>query len=362
MSSRSTQASNSAFVGATERLRARARPRRGCHPRPRPRLQRPARRGRAVGSVPRPAARPRSGLPGDAPSPASGDRRTPRSPGTAQIESLGVVSGAEAATRDDAIAAAREQFGLSAAWSVSGASGGVLGFFATERYVAEVAPDLTNRPAVPPAATQDDAPAMSPSAAPARARATAPARNGAAARAAAGSAVPAPARRSGRARGRPPHPHAAGDDGPGSASLLLLRRPTGRGREFRLPPLEPRATFPRTAPATSSRAVAHRRLPAAAGRDADRRVLPPTCMPPSPSPRPQVVGDQDVRQAVEEGWGPASRHRVPARLVLAHRESAAPSGAPGGGTGGRTGRRALLEHDGGSGAAEPKPFLTGFLP
>jgi flagellar biosynthesis GTPase FlhF len=96
----------------------------------------------------------------------------------------------EAATRDDAIAAAREQFGPSA--RVVGVrrvrSGGVLGFFATERYVAEVAPDLTNRPAVPatPTTAADDVPAdfSSPlaSAAPARARAAAPARNGAAAR------------------------------------------------------------------------------------------------------------------------------------------------------------------------------------
>ena len=48
----------------------------------------------------------------------------------------------EAASRDDAIAAAREQFGPQA--RVVGVrrvrSGGVLGFFATERYVAEVAP------------------------------------------------------------------------------------------------------------------------------------------------------------------------------------------------------------------------------
>ena len=57
----------------------------------------------------------------------------------------------EAATRDDAIAAAREQFGPPA--RVVGVrrvrSGGVLGFFATERYVAEVAPDPTDQPAVP---------------------------------------------------------------------------------------------------------------------------------------------------------------------------------------------------------------------
>ena len=91
----------------------------------------------------------------------------------------------EAATRDDAIAAAREQFGPSA--RVVGVrrvrSGGVLGFFATERYVAEVAPDLTNKPAVPPAATKDDSPSdfSSPLASAPPARAAAPARNGAAA-------------------------------------------------------------------------------------------------------------------------------------------------------------------------------------
>ena len=53
----------------------------------------------------------------------------------------------EAATRDDAIAAAREQFGPSV--RVVGVrrvrSGGVLGFFATERYVAEVDADQSRR-------------------------------------------------------------------------------------------------------------------------------------------------------------------------------------------------------------------------
>src|SRR4051812_45253032 len=116
----------------------------------------------------------------------------------------------EAATRDDAIAAAREQFGPSA--RVVGVrrvrSGGVLGFFATERYVAEVAPDQSARPAVPvpsPARSEDvlhqEAPSdfSSPlaSAAPARARGVAPARNGAAAWAAEAvrsTGVPASAR------------------------------------------------------------------------------------------------------------------------------------------------------------------------
>ncbi|MBJ7451741.1 MAG: hypothetical protein JHC71_06600, partial [Blastococcus sp.] len=101
----------------------------------------------------------------------------------------------EAATRDDAIAAAREQFGPAA--RVVGVrrvrSGGVLGFFATERYVAEVAPDpfgvaglpAAATPARPAGALTEDpdtgrlAAFGSPlaSAAPARAR-TAPPRNG----------------------------------------------------------------------------------------------------------------------------------------------------------------------------------------
>ncbi|MGY1601066.1 hypothetical protein [Geodermatophilus sp. SYSU D00815] len=63
----------------------------------------------------------------------------------------------EAASRDDAIAAAREQFGPTA--RVVGVrrvrSGGVLGFFATERYIAEVdpesAPARADRPATRPA-------------------------------------------------------------------------------------------------------------------------------------------------------------------------------------------------------------------
>ena len=87
----------------------------------------------------------------------------------------------EAATRDDAIAAAREQFGPSA--RVVGVrsvrSGGVLGFFATERYVAEVAPDPGARPPVPSGRPSTPSPLAS--AAPATARPTAPARNGAAA-------------------------------------------------------------------------------------------------------------------------------------------------------------------------------------
>ncbi|MGY1808940.1 hypothetical protein ACI8AF_16345 [Blastococcus sp. SYSU D00669] len=58
----------------------------------------------------------------------------------------------EAASRDDAIAAAREQFGPTA--RVVGVrrvrSGGVLGFFATERYIAEVDPEAPAAPSTVP--------------------------------------------------------------------------------------------------------------------------------------------------------------------------------------------------------------------
>ena len=103
----------------------------------------------------------------------------------------------EAATRDDAIAAAREQFGPQA--RIVGVrrvrSGGVLGFFATERYVAEVAPDVSRPPA--PTGARSSSPLASaapataaPSASP---RAAAPARNGAAVYAAeAGGRTPSP--------------------------------------------------------------------------------------------------------------------------------------------------------------------------
>jgi hypothetical protein len=111
----------------------------------------------------------------------------------------------EAATRDDAIAAAREQFGASA--RVVGVrrvrSGGVLGFFATERYVAEVDPDPAARPVVPVPApvrgaaerrpARDDAPPARPSRDRDQAAAPSgvPARNGAAAWAAEARSTPA---------------------------------------------------------------------------------------------------------------------------------------------------------------------------
>ncbi|HEV7188840.1 MAG TPA: hypothetical protein VGN28_13170 [Blastococcus sp.] len=217
----------------------------------------------------------------------------------------------EAATRDDAIAAAREQFGPSA--RVVGVrrvrSGGVLGFFATERYVAEVAPDLTNRLAVPPTARQDDAPAdfSSPlaSAAPARARAAAPARNGAAAWAAEAARTadsPAPARSSAPSwQAAPAKPPAEEERVSELASLLAAPQHDADA------PTYGRPTFPRAA---AARTPAYPAVPlgedavAPAGRDADRRVIPAD-VPDAPSPftaalARMVAGDREVRQAVED--------------------------------------------------------------
>jgi hypothetical protein len=224
-------------------------------------------------------------------------------------------------------------------------SGGVLGFFATERYVAEVAeavPDTSGRPAVPARQSEDDAaPAdfSSPlaSAAPARARAAAPARNGAAAWAAeaaarstddippevraaaaaaraARSAAPAaaPARTAAPAapsvRTATPErqpvadPGADGDRVSELASLLAAQQadppaPTYSRATF------PRASFPGTGtvPGTESSSVADEDeaevVPSAA-----QRVVPVTPAAPSPFTAAlarMVAGDQDVRQAVQ---------------------------------------------------------------
>ncbi|TFV83076.1 hypothetical protein [Blastococcus sp. CT_GayMR16] len=247
----------------------------------------------------------------------------------------------EAATRDDAIAAAREQFGPSA--RVVGVrrvrSGGVLGFFATERYVAEVAPDLTNRPAVPavssPAeALSDDVPAdfSSPlaSAAPARARAAAPARNGAAAWAAEAvrstdtpsstrtstaapsssstwSAAPAarssaPAWQSTPAAAAPAkRPAPVEDDRVSELAALLTAKQAEADTPAYARSTFPRASFPRTGPTSSFDGD----VPATPfGRDADKRVIPADVLD-APSPftaalARMVAGDRDVQQAVEE--------------------------------------------------------------
>jgi hypothetical protein len=243
----------------------------------------------------------------------------------------------EAASRDDAIAAAREQFGPQA--RVVGVrrvrSGGVLGFFATERYVAEVAAEPPGRPVVPvPASARtadtdvddDSAPAdfSSPlaSAAPARARAAAPARNGAAAwaaeaaartpdgepavRTAARTTTPAAARSSAPAwKPAPVHPAAVAprvDDDRVSelAGLLTSQQPESST------PAYARAAFPRAAfPRTGSEPAASLFGDQADEPHEDQRVLPTAPVSGAPSPftaalARMVAGDQDVRQAVKE--------------------------------------------------------------
>jgi len=252
----------------------------------------------------------------------------------------------EAATRDDAIAAAREQFGPSA--RVVGVrrvrSGGVLGFFATERYVAEVAPDVS-KPAVPPASRPDDVPAdfSSPlaSAAPARARAAAPARNGAAAwaaeasrttgtPAAARSAAPA-ARTSAPAWQATPAKRPADDERVSEfASLLAAKQQEPEAPAYGRPAF-PRASAPRT---TAYRAAPLDEEPAPAVRDVDRRGIP-SDVPDAPSPftaalARMVAGDREVRQAVEEALvrpGSTGAAADP-RPVRIEESAAPPSPAP----------------------------------
>ncbi|SNR42133.1 hypothetical protein [Blastococcus mobilis] len=255
----------------------------------------------------------------------------------------------EAASRDDAIAAAREQFGPHA--RVVGVrrvrSGGVLGFFATERYIAEVAEgalDTTGRPAVPARARADDdalpADFSSPlaSAAPARARVTAPARNGAAAYAAEAAARSAddipPAARAAAAAARAarsvtPAPVATPAPAPAAAQPRTAA-PTWAASRPAAPPAEDarvselvgllaaqlpepatptysRATFPR---ASSPRAGAVSRSQASVRdeddevrptvREEDQRVVPDAPSPFTAALARMVAGDQDVRQAVQE--------------------------------------------------------------
>jgi hypothetical protein len=219
----------------------------------------------------------------------------------------------EAATRDDAIAAAREQFGPSA--RVVGVrrvrSGGVLGFFATERYVAEVAPDVAGRPVVPvPAPSRAANPARdvapsdfsSPlaSAAPARARTTAPARNGAAVWAAearsvdtsgasprsAGSSVWSNAGASGSSAPAPA-PWAEQDR---VSELAELVAASVAGPES---PTYSRATFPRATPARDE-------APSVLRDEDDEPDLPAAPSPFTAALARMVAGDRDVREAVRE--------------------------------------------------------------
>jgi hypothetical protein len=243
----------------------------------------------------------------------------------------------EAATRDDAIAAAREQFGPSA--RVVGVrrvrSGGVLGFFATERYVAEVAPEFTGRPAVPvPASARPGASNLSSSplsaaaqatAAPSRdaenrPRAAAPARNGAAAWAAEAARSPVAPATSGRPAAEPAR--AASPARPAAAPVHPAAAPrTPDAEEARLSELvgllsaaaeEPaapaftRATFPRAtvqrAP-WSSASLLDEDDHSADGEPSP--VLPTAASAAAPSPftaalARMVASDRDVHQAVQD--------------------------------------------------------------
>ncbi|MGZ4565652.1 MAG: hypothetical protein ACXVFZ_02330 [Blastococcus sp.] len=243
----------------------------------------------------------------------------------------------EAATRDDAIAAAREQFGPSA--RVVGVrrvrSGGVLGFFATERYVAEVANDQLGRPEVPaPAAgrpaggrsalTSTGGFASSPlsaaapaTAAPSTASGRAPARNGAAAwAAAAGAAEPAPSRPATPGRSATPtrfpapawstaEPASRADEDRVSELAGLLG--AGRAEAEPAAPVYGRTSFPR---ASFPRATRDATASLLDDEDDDapyggRPVLPEAPASAAPSPftaalARMVSGDRDVRQAVEQ--------------------------------------------------------------
>ena len=277
----------------------------------------------------------------------------------------------EAATRDDAIAAAREQFGPSA--RVVGVrrvrSGGVLGFFATERYVAEVAPDAT-KPAVPPDRPCRTTPGRRllgrwPPAASRRARpAAAPARNGAAAWAAEAARAEAPARSSAASRSAAPATRRHG------AGLVAGARqaPGGRRAGQRV-----RALLAAKQRGPTSPAYGAGRLPARLGApDATTPAYPATCRSRTRSWRrwataasspPTSRTRRRPSPPRSRGWWPATgtsarrsrRHSsAPARPApeqgrgrpdRAHRRvsGAVFPGAAGGGTGGRSGRRALLD-------------------
>ena len=287
----------------------------------------------------------------------------------------------EAATRDDAIAAAREQFGPSA--RVVGVrrvrSGGVLGFFATERYVAEVAAGRLTRPGGRP---RRDAPVRTTTPAGlllaaglGRARRRAPgrprpARNGAAAWAAEAAAHRARAsaaasRSAARPRGpavpagrRPAASARRTTTGSASSPSLLAAKQAeadaARVRPRRVParlgargradaglPAPPRSTDEVVAPPAATRTAAvipadvpdapvpvHRRARADGGRRPGR----------PPGGRGGLVrpGATPRRRGAAGRSGPSSPKSQRRRR---------PRHAPGGGTGGRSGHRALLEHD-----------------
>jgi hypothetical protein len=254
----------------------------------------------------------------------------------------------EAATRDDAIAAAREQFGPSA--RVVGVrrvrSGGVLGFFATERYVAEVAPDPGARPPVPSGRASTSSPLAS--AAPATARPTAPARNGAAAYAAAATSFsesPAELRRSpdrDEAPARPaPVVRAPAEPAPRTAQTAdeaRLSELVGL-LAAEAQPAEPaygRLSFPRAAVVRSAREslqAVHDEdddedddlVDDVAEYDEDDAPVAPVAPSPFTAALARMVsGDRDVRQAVEEALEqPAAASPAPSPAL-----SPAPSPTP----------------------------------
>jgi hypothetical protein len=261
----------------------------------------------------------------------------------------------EAATRDDAIAAAREQFGPAA--RVVGVrrvrSGGVLGFFATERYVAEVAPDPYGVSGLPVAAPARPAGALtedpdtgslaafgSPlaSAAPARAR-TAPPRNGAAAWAAEAARPAAAASRTDvratatttarRAEVPAPRPQPEDDERVDELAGLLGMPGT---------PVEPQRSTPAAAPRAVAAEVTPRPgvSPASFPR-ATRETTPPphlvddadTDDDDAPSPftaalARMVAGDRDVQHAVREALETADATRSPAERAAPEPEPEAP--------------------------------------
>ncbi|MCF6737514.1 hypothetical protein E9565_20540, partial [Blastococcus sp. KM273129] len=254
----------------------------------------------------------------------------------------------EAATRDDAIAAAREQFGPHA--RVVGVrrvrSGGVLGFFATERYIAEVAPDQFARPGAPspsagPAQATPVAAYDSPlaAAAPARARTTAPARNGAAAWAAEaarpGTAEPvarrvaprSPATDPGAApswSAAPAAPPARDDERIDELAGLLggaaPAAPTSAyGRSTAA-----RATFPKATREPAHTPRPHVTTPVTPAQKADADAAP---SPFTAALARMVSGDRDVRQAVDHALAqpveavPAAPDRDPLAATPASRPS-----------------------------------------
>lgn len=236
----------------------------------------------------------------------------------------------EAASRDDAIAAAKEQFGPAA--RVVGVrrvrSGGVLGFFATERYIAEVAPEPAGVAVVPVAAPARPAGALiedpdtgslaaygSPlsSASPARGR-IAPPRNGAAAWAAEAARSGAPAPRTtpalvGASAGGGRRPAEAAPRAPEPADDVRVDELAGLLGVAVPPPARPAAPVVEpparagVAPASFPRATRCAPAPALPTEDVPDAPATPASGAPSPFTAAlarMVAGDRDVQHAVRE--------------------------------------------------------------